>query len=145
MYAVIRTGGKQYKVAPGDRLPVEKLGAPEATLTPLLVVDGDRVTTDADALAGMPVVVRAVGEGRGKKIKAGKYKNKTRYRRRWGHRQDFTMIEVARIGDVEAAAPAVEAEEAEPSASEEAEAPDDEAEAAASAPVEEPEEEEQVV
>ena len=132
MYAVIRTGGKQYKVAPGDRLPVEKLGAPEATLTPLLVVDGDRVTTDAGALAAMPVVVRAVGEGRGKKIKAGKYKNKTRYRRRWGHRQDFTLIEVARIGDVEAASPAELAEEPEPSVADDVEVAEDDAEEAAS-------------
>ena len=119
MYAVIRTGGKQYRVSPGDQIRVEKLSEPEATLTPLLVVDGETVTTDAAGLAGMPVVVRVVGEGRGKKIVAGKYKNKTRYRRRWGHRQDYSLIEVARIGNEEARAaePAPSDESAEPTES----------------------------
>ena len=99
MYAVIRTGGKQYKVSPGDRIRVEKLRAAESTITPLLVVDGERITSDAAGLEALPVVVRVVGEGRGKKIVAGKYKNKTRYYRRWGHRQDYSEVEVARIGD----------------------------------------------
>ena len=98
MYAVIRTGGKQYRVSPGDRVRVEKLGAEQATLTPLLVVDGDRVTTEASALSGLPVVVKVLGHGRGSKIRAGKYKAKTRYRRRWGHRQDYSLVEVASIG-----------------------------------------------
>ncbi len=102
MYAVIRTGGKQYKVSPGDRIRVEKLRAPDSTITPLLVVDGGRVTADAAALEALPVVVRVVGEGRGKKIVAGKYKNKTRYYRRWGHRQDYSEVEVASIGDTSA-------------------------------------------
>ena len=106
MYAVIRTGGKQYRVAPGDRLRVERVGAPEVTLTPLLVVDGASVTTEAGALEATPVVARVVSEGRGKKIKAGKYKSKSRYYRRWGHRQDYSEIEIASIGDVRASAPA---------------------------------------
>lgn len=98
MYAVIRTGGKQYKVAPGDRIEVEKLSEAELSLTPLLVVDGEEVTVAGSALEGLPVVAKVVGEGRGKKINAGKYKAKSRYRRRWGHRQDFTLIEIESIG-----------------------------------------------
>ena len=107
MYAVIRTGGKQYKVSPGDRIRVEKLGAPaaEVTLEPLLVVDGDRVTTDAGSLSAFPVVARVVDNGRGKKIKAGKYKSKSRYYRRWGHRQDYSEIEIHSIGNHTAPAP----------------------------------------
>ena len=106
MYAVIRTGGKQYRVAPGDRIRVERVGAPEVTLTPLLVVDGTSVTTDAGALEATPVVARVVSEGRGKKIRAGKYKAKSRYYRRWGHRQDYSEIEIASIGGTTAPAPA---------------------------------------
>ena len=108
MYAVIRTGGKQYRVAPGDRIRVERVGAPEVTLTPLLVVDGTSVTTDAGALEATPVVARVVSEGRGKKIKAGKYKAKSRYYRRWGHRQDYSEIEIASIGSITAPAPSEE-------------------------------------
>ena|SRR5438093_9872753 len=107
MYAVIRTGGKQYRVSPGDRIRVEKLGAPavEVTLEPLLVVDGDSVTTDAGSLSAFPVVPRVVDNGRGKKIKAGKYKSKSRYYRRWGHRQDYSEIEIHSIGDQTAPVP----------------------------------------
>jgi large subunit ribosomal protein L21 len=132
MYAVIRTGGKQYRVAPGDKIRVERLGQTEATLTPLLVVDGESVTSEAGALADLPVVVKVVEEGRGKKIVAGKYKNKTRYRRRWGHRQDFSLIEISSIGGVEAqVAPVADAPEAP-----EAKQPAPEADEAAPDPVE---------
>lgn len=122
MYAVIRTGGKQYKVAPGDRIEVEKLSEAELSLTPLLVVDGEEVTVAGSALEGLPVVAKVVGEGRGKKINAGKYKAKSRYRRRWGHRQDFTLIEIESIGGKVAEKPEEpEAGEDEPLAEAEAE------------------------
>jgi large subunit ribosomal protein L21 len=107
MYAVIRTGGKQYKVEPGDRIKVEKLGAAEATLTPLLVVDGEQVTSGSSELASFPVVLRVVDQGRGRKIRAGKYKSKSRYYRRWGHRQAWHEVEITSIGD--AIAPVAEA------------------------------------
>ena len=100
MYAVIRTGGKQEKVSEGSRLDVERLGADvgaEVTFTPLLVVDGDTVVSTPDALSGASVTATVVGETKGPKIRGFTYKNKTRSRRRWGHRQHYATIEVTGI------------------------------------------------
>jgi large subunit ribosomal protein L21 len=100
MYAVIRTGGKQEKVSEGSRLDVERLGADvgaEVTFTPLLVVDGDTVVSTPDALSGASVTATVVGEAKGPKIRGFTYKNKTRSRRRWGHRQGYATIEVTGI------------------------------------------------
>jgi len=98
MYAVISTGGKQERVAEGDRLQVEKLAADgEVTFTPVLLVDGDTVLAKAADLAGATVSARVVGEAKGPKIKARTYKNKTNQRRNWGHRQHYTMIEITGI------------------------------------------------
>lgn len=96
MYAVIRTGGKQYKVTQGQRVDVEKLSGDEVTFTPLMLVDGDTVLA-GPAAAGASVAARIVGEGRGKKIRGFTYKNKTNQRKHWGHRQSFSTIEITGI------------------------------------------------
>ena len=96
MYAVIRTGGKQYKVTEGERLDVEKVAGEELTFTPLMLVDGDTVLA-GPAASGASVAARVVGEGRGKKIRGFTYKNKTNQRKRWGHRQSFSTIEITGI------------------------------------------------
>jgi large subunit ribosomal protein L21 len=96
MYAVIRTGGKQYKVTQGQRLDVEKVSGDEVSFVPLMLVDGDDVLA-GPAASGASVAARVVGEGRGKKIRGFTYKNKTNQRRRWGHRQSFSTIEITGI------------------------------------------------
>ena len=96
MYAVIRTGGKQYKVTEGQRLDVEKISGSEVSFTPLMLVDGDNVLA-GPAVGGASVAARVVGEGRGKKIRGFTYKNKTNQSRRWGHRQSFSTIEITGI------------------------------------------------
>ena len=100
MYAIVKTGGKQYKVAVGDTLEVEKLdGAAGSTVTlpALLVVDGDAVTSDAKALAGVKVSAEIVAATKGPKISILKYKNKTGYKKRMGHRQQLTQVKVTEI------------------------------------------------
>ena len=101
MYAVIRTGGKQYKVKVGDLIDVEKLGGDDGAnleLEPLLVVDDDgKVTSAADDLARAKVTASVVDHHRGKKIRVFTYKNKTRQRRTLGHRQSLTRLKVEAI------------------------------------------------
>ena len=101
MYAIVKTGGKQYKVAVGDVVEVEKLagaaGAAVSLPAPLLVVDGTDVTTDAKALAAFTVTGEVVAQVRGPKISILKYKNKTGYKRRQGHRQSLTQLRVTAI------------------------------------------------
>lgn len=97
MYAVIETGGKQYKVAEGDRLDVERLTGEEVTLRPVLVVDGDTVLSTPGELDGAAVTARVVGEAKGPKIKGYTYKNKSNERRHWGHRQHYSTIEITGI------------------------------------------------
>ena len=98
MYAVIRTGGKQYRVAEGDRVDVERLsGAGEVSFDPVLVVDGDAVLAAPADLAGARVTARVVGEAAGPKITGFTYKNKTNQRRSWGHRQHYSTIEIVGI------------------------------------------------
>jgi large subunit ribosomal protein L21 len=100
MYAIVKTGGKQYKVAVGDVVEVEKLeGEPgaEITLPALLVVDGEDLTTDADALAKVSVTGKVVEQTKGPKIRIHKFKNKTGYHKRQGHRQKLTRVEVTGI------------------------------------------------
>jgi len=99
MYAVIQTGGKQYRVAEGDRLEVERLGeaGTEVELTPILLVDGDTTVSGKAALAGAKVDARVVDEVRGPKIVGFTYKNKSNNRRRWGHRQTLAVIEITGI------------------------------------------------
>ena len=100
MYAIVKTGGKQYKVAVGDVVEVEKVsGGPGETvpLPALLVVDGADVTSDAAALAGVTVSGEVVAHSKGPKIDILKYKNKTGYKRRLGHRQRLTQVRVTSI------------------------------------------------
>ena len=100
MYAVIRTGGKQYKVKVGDLIDVEKLGDDGASLElePLLVVDDDgNVTSAAGDLAKAKVTASVVDQHRGRKIRVFTYKNKTRQRRTLGHRQSLTRLKVETI------------------------------------------------
>src|SRR5438094_10246501 len=96
MYAVISTGGKQERVAEGDRVQVEKLSATEheLTFTPVLLVDGDTVLARPAELAKATVSARIVGEVKGPKIRGSTYKNKTNHGRRWSHRQRYTELEV---------------------------------------------------
>lgn len=105
IYAVIKTGGKQEKVVPGQRLTVDRIkdAGETVSFTPLLVVrDGGDVVV-GDDLGSYPVEAKVLGNERGVKIHGFKYKSKSGYRRRWGHRQELTVIEVTKIGDVEAA------------------------------------------
>jgi len=101
VYAVIRTGGKQYKVKVGDLIDVEKLGGDDGAsleLEPLLVVDDDgNVTSAADDLAKAKVTASVVDQRRGRKIRVFTYKNKTRQRRTLGHRQSLTRLKVDTI------------------------------------------------
>jgi large subunit ribosomal protein L21 len=97
MYAVIETGGKQYRVEPGDTLEVERLAGDEVALRPVLLVDGDVVLATAAQLEGASVTGRVVGEAKGPKIDGFTYKNKSNQRRRWGHRQKYSTIEITGI------------------------------------------------
>jgi large subunit ribosomal protein L21 len=98
MYAVISSGGKQYRVEEGQQLEVERLGtAGEVDLAPVLVVDGDRVLATPDQLAAASVTARVIGDARGPKIDGFTYKPKTNQRRRWGHRQRYSVIEITTI------------------------------------------------
>jgi large subunit ribosomal protein L21 len=97
MYAVIQTGGKQYRVAEGDRLDVERLAGDEVKLQPVLLVDGDQVQATTGELGGASVTARVVGEAKGPKIKGFTYKNKSNQRKRWGHRQHYSTIEITAI------------------------------------------------
>ena len=100
MYAIVKTGGKQYKVAEGDLVKVEKiegeLGSSVA-LTPVLLVDGATVTTKADELAKVKVSAEIIDSVKGPKIKILKYKNKTGYKKRQGHRQPRTVLKITGI------------------------------------------------
>ena len=100
MYAIVKTGGKQHKVAEGDLVKVEKIeGEPGSSvaLTPILLVDGAEVTTSADKLAKVSVSAEIVEQTKGPKIKILKYKNKTGYKKRQGHRQPLTVLKVTGI------------------------------------------------
>jgi len=100
VYAIVRAGGRQEKVSVGDVLIVDRLaGEPGATieLQPLLLVDGAAVTSAADALAKVKVTAEIVEAAKGPKIVILKFKNKTGYRKRQGHRQKLTRIKVTGI------------------------------------------------
>lgn len=100
MYAVIATGGKQYRVEEGDTLSVERLGVSEGdvvTLAPVLVVDGDTVLATADELSAVTVTGKVVGAVKGPKIIGFTYKNKSNNHRRWGHRQSYDSVEITKI------------------------------------------------
>ena len=100
MYAVISTGGKQYRVEKGERLEVERVAADEGAeveLKPVLLVDGETVLATRHDLANAVVKAKVVGATRGPKIDGFVYKPKSNNRRRWGHRQKYTTIEITAI------------------------------------------------
>jgi large subunit ribosomal protein L21 len=100
MYAIVKTGGKQYRVEEGQSLLVERLtgedGAP-LELRPLLYVDGSTVLDAAEELARVTVSAKVLSQERGPKLRIVKFKPKRGYKRRTGHRQDLTRIEVTSI------------------------------------------------
>jgi large subunit ribosomal protein L21 len=96
MYAVIKTGGKQHKVKPGDVIEVELIRSDGETITfhPILVVDDDGTTHFGKEAAKSVVTAKLVGEQKGDKVKIFKYRPKTGYSKRAGHRQMYTLIEI---------------------------------------------------
>jgi large subunit ribosomal protein L21 len=100
VYAIVRSGGTQQKVAVGDVIEIDNLETEvgeTVSLPALLVVDGDTVTADANALAKVAVSAEVLGQTKGPKIHILKYKNKTGYRKRQGHRQRYTQVKVTGI------------------------------------------------
>ena len=111
MYAVIKAGGKQHKVKPGDVIEVEVMKGQEGDVTfvPLLVVDDDGKAHVGKDLGRAQVKGRIVGEQKGDKVKVFKYRPKTGYARRQGHRQMYTLVEIqdVRLDEAPADPPAV--------------------------------------
>jgi large subunit ribosomal protein L21 len=100
VYAVVRAGGRQEKVEVGTIVVLDRQSAKvgdEIEFAAVLLVDGDTVTTDADKLAKVTVTAEVIGEERGPKIVIQKFKNKTGYKKRQGHRQDLTRVKVTGI------------------------------------------------
>ena len=100
MYAIIATGGKQYKVAEGDVIRVEKLGVEAGqaiTFDQVLAVNNGELAVGCPTVAGATVSATVMGEGRGKKIIVYKYKRKTGYHKKNGHRQLFTQVKIDSI------------------------------------------------
>ena len=100
IYAVVETGGKQYKVSPGQTIEVEKLPAGGNTVEldkVYLVGDGDKVTVGKPTIPGAKVIAIVVGEGKGDKVIVYKIKAKVRYRRKRGHRQPYTKLAIKEI------------------------------------------------
>ncbi len=101
MYAIIETGGKQYKVSEGDVIFIEKLEAAEGeTVTfdkVLVVADGDKVNVGAPVVDGASVTAKVEKQGKSKKIYVFKMKRKKNYRRKKGHRQPFTKVTIEKI------------------------------------------------
>jgi large subunit ribosomal protein L21 len=100
MYAVIRSGGKQYKVEAGERLEVELVGADDGTeieLETVMLVDGDTVLATPAQLEGAVVKAKVVGQAKGPKIDGFIYKPKSNNRRRYGHRQHYSVLEITAI------------------------------------------------
>ncbi len=100
-FAVIKTGGKQYKVTPGQKLKIEKLDAPEGAVIHfdevLLVAEGEKVEIGMPLVNGANVDARVLKQGRGRKQIVFKYHSKSRYRKKRGHRQPYTEIEIQKI------------------------------------------------
>ena len=101
MYAIIKTGGKQYKVSEGDEIIIEKLEAEENSAVTfeevLAIFDGDSAKIGTPKVDGAKVTGTVVKNGKGPKLRIFKYKHKTNYRRRQGHRQPFTKVKIDKI------------------------------------------------
>ena len=103
IYAIIETGGKQYKVSPGQTLDVDRLETAEGDTVELervlLIADGERITVGKPIIQGAKVIATSKGEGKGKKIIVFKYKPKVRYRKKTGHRQFYTRLTIEKISE----------------------------------------------
>ncbi|CRZ19443.1 50S ribosomal protein L21 [Kingella kingae] len=100
MYAVVKTGGKQYKVTVGEKLNVEQIPAEldsQIELEVLMIADGEKVTVGAPTVVGAKVVAKVVAHGRGEKVRIFKMRRRKHYQKRQGHRQNFTRIEILSI------------------------------------------------
>jgi large subunit ribosomal protein L21 len=101
IYAIIETGGKQYRVMPGQTIDVERLDVAEGNTVELdrvlLIAQGDKVTVGNPTIGGAKVVATSQGEGKGKKVIVFKYKPKVRYRKKIGHRQAYTRLAIDKI------------------------------------------------
>ena len=99
MYAVVKTGGKQYKVAVGEKLKVEQIPAEldsQIELEVLMIADGDKLKLGEEA-AKAKVVAKVIAHGRGEKVRIFKMRRRKHYQKRQGHRQNFTQIEILSI------------------------------------------------
>ncbi len=99
MYAIIATGGKQYRVSEGDTIYIEKLDNKEGDIVsfPVLMLSGDDITVGKPYVEGAEVTGKVIRQGKGQKIVIFKYKSKKNYRRKAGHRQPFTQVEITGI------------------------------------------------
>lgn len=100
MYAIVRSGGQQQKVAVGDVIEIDKVAqqvGDSVSLPVVMLVDGEKVTTGVEALGQATVTVEVLGATKGPKITIMKFKNKTGYRKRQGHRQKYTQVKVTDI------------------------------------------------
>jgi large subunit ribosomal protein L21 len=113
IYAIIETGGKQYKVSPGQAIDVERLDIAEGNSIELdrvlLIADDDKITVGTPIVEGAKVIATSQGEGKGKKIIVLKYKPKVRYSKKTGHRQHYTRLAIDKIV-TEAAGPSAQEE-----------------------------------
>lgn len=114
MYAVIKTGGKQYRVAEGQTLKVEKLeieeGASVEFDTVLMIADGDQITVGAPYVEGARVTATVKSQGRGPKVRIVKFRRRKHYRKTQGHRQSFTELSISGISGLQATASAASIE-----------------------------------
>ncbi|MBO4288506.1 MAG: 50S ribosomal protein L21 [Lachnospiraceae bacterium] len=100
MYAIIATGGKQYKVAEGDVIRVEKLGVEAGAsyeFDQVLAIGGDEMTVGTPVVEGAKVKATVIGDGKGKKVIVYKYKPKSGYHKKNGHRQQYTELKIEEI------------------------------------------------
>ena len=125
MYAVVKTGGKQYKVAPGDVIEIEKLDVEEGAeveLPVIFVADGDKIEADPEKAAATKVTAKVLAQFKGKKQLVFKFKKRKGYKKLRGHRQQLTRVRIMSVGDekyVKKAKPEAEKAEASEAASEE--------------------------
>ena len=124
MYAIVKTGGKQYKVAPGDKINIEKLNVEpgdKVELEAICVVDGDKVEADPEKAAKTKVVAIVLEQFKGDKALVFKFKKRKNYKKLRGHRQQLTRVEIESVGSAKAEKKA--AKKAAPKKAEKAEEP----------------------
>ena len=100
MYAVIKTGGKQYRVAAGEKLKVEQIPADigqEIVLDQVLMLGGESVVVGSPLVAGAKVLAKVISQGRGEKVRIFKLRRRKHYQKHQGHRQNYTEIEISAI------------------------------------------------